>query len=65
MEVRTLWLHAKVREKKIYVIKQDGEINTADIGTKALAAGRFAELRQGLGRLSTASGEGIGEDKAM
>ena len=44
LEVRTLWLQAKVREKKIYVIKQDGETNTADIGTKALAAGRFAEL---------------------
>ena len=65
LEVRTLWLQAKVCEKKIYVIKQDGETNTADIGTKALAAGRFAELRQGLGSRSTTSGEGIEEDQAM
>ena len=63
LEVRTLWLQAKVREKKIAVIKQAGETNIADIGTKALATARFEEMRSGLGRRSTTSGDNIEETK--
>ena len=61
LEVRTLWLQAKVREKKIAVIRQAGETNIADIGTKALATARFEEMRSGLGRRSTTSGDDIEE----
>ena len=63
LEVRTLWLQAKVREKKIAVVKQAGETNIADIGTKALATARFQEMRSGIGRRSTSSGDHIEESK--
>ncbi len=60
LEVRTLWLQAKVREKKIAVIKQAGETNIAVIGTKALTTARFEEMRPGLGQRSTSSGDNVG-----
>ena len=50
LDVRTLWLQAKVRDKKLVIVKQDGENNIADIGTKVLTAGRFQKLVAMLGR---------------
>ena len=38
IDVRGLWLQDKVRSKEIAIFKVPGDANTADIGTKALAA---------------------------
>ena len=65
LEVRTLWLQSKVREKKLAVVKQDGATNIADIGTKVLATSRFTELRRDLGREHFESDENAKESKAM
>ena len=51
LDVRTLWLQTKVRDKKLVVIKQAGESNLADIGTKSLAGPRFTLLRGMIGRV--------------
>ena len=40
LDVRTLWLQAKVRDKLLVVIKQDGGTNVADVGTKVLGEPR-------------------------
>ena len=34
LDIRTLWLQAKVRDKQVAVIKQDGDSNVADFRTK-------------------------------
>ena len=63
LEVRTLWLQAKVNDKKIVVVKQNGDTNIADIGTKVLPAPRFERLRAEMGRLAVASGGDSAESK--
>ncbi|CAK0814682.1 unnamed protein product, partial [Prorocentrum cordatum] len=44
LEVRTLWLQAKVRDEKLVVVKQAGGTNLADVGTKARMAWKRARL---------------------
>ncbi|CAK0836500.1 unnamed protein product, partial [Prorocentrum cordatum] len=65
LEVRTLWLQAKVRDKKLVVIKQAGETNLADVGTKALTSQRFHWLRAQLGRRPLAGADDIEESAAV
>ncbi|CAK0871316.1 unnamed protein product, partial [Prorocentrum cordatum] len=65
LEVRTLWLQAKVRDKKLAVVKQAGETNLADIGTKALASQRFHWLRGQLGRRPLEGADEIEESTAI
>ncbi|CAK0850526.1 unnamed protein product, partial [Prorocentrum cordatum] len=65
LEVRTLWLQAKVRDKKLVVIKQAGETNLADVGTKALTSQRFHWLRAQLGRRPLAGADDMRESTAV
>ncbi|CAK0831086.1 unnamed protein product, partial [Prorocentrum cordatum] len=65
LEVRTLWLQAKVRDKKLVVIKRAGETNLADAGTKALTSQRFHWLRAQLGRRPLAGADDMEESTAV
>jgi hypothetical protein len=65
LEVRTLWLQQKVKEKRIAVCKQDGDTNVADIGTKSLAGPRFAWMREQIGRVRLGNGPEVPESKAV
>eukprot|EP00975_Prorocentrum_lima_P040437 8488357-Prorocentrum_lima.AAC.1 len=49
VEVRTLWLQSKVKQKKISVHAVAGERNVADIGTKGLSADRLRHLAEEMG----------------
>ncbi|CAK0822283.1 unnamed protein product [Prorocentrum cordatum] len=65
LEVRTLWLQAKVRDKKLAVVKQAGETNLADVGTKALTSQRFHWLRAQLERRPLAGADDMEESTAV
>lgn len=49
LEVRTLWLQRLVKLKQVQVLKELGERNPADIGTKVLAEKKFLQLRELVG----------------
>ena len=65
LEVRSLWLQSKVRDKEIVVFKQDGETNISDIGTKNLAGPRFKWMREQIGRVLLGDTSKIEEAKAV
>ncbi|CAK0818910.1 unnamed protein product [Prorocentrum cordatum] len=65
LEVRTLWLQAKVRDKKLAVVKQAGETNLADVDTKALTSQRFHWLRAQMGRRPLAGADDMEESTAV
>ena len=44
IEIKTLWLQQKVKDKEIYVFKEPTETNLGDLGTKALPEARFTYL---------------------
>ena len=44
LEVKILWIQCLTKTKRLQVWKIDGAVNTADLGTKALAKERFEKL---------------------
>ena len=65
LEVRSLWLQGKVKDKQIVVYKQDGETNIGDIGTKNLAGPRFKWMREQIGRVMLGDTSNVQEAKAV
>ena len=49
LEVKVLWVQEQVKKKAMVVVKEPGDSNVADLGTKALAAARFEMLRDCFG----------------
>ena len=58
LEVRDLWLQREVAQGKIAVVKEKGEENPADTGTKYLHAGQLAERLGRMNLRAAGSGEG-------
>ena len=49
LDTRSHWLQALVRDKIIKPLREPGDSNVADLGTKSLASPRLCQLRAGCG----------------